>query len=73
MPAGMERPILGVAPERVPGAGTLEVAMHFHTPFHPIQHFHPFQAHPMDGTSLEALNLALILVGAVLVLLLGLL
>jgi hypothetical protein len=46
--------------------------MHFHTPFHPFQHVHPFQAHPLDATGLETLNLALILVGAVLVLLLGL-
>jgi hypothetical protein len=47
--------------------------MHFHTPFHPFQHMHPFQAHPLDATGLEAMNLALILVGAVLVILMGLL
>jgi hypothetical protein len=43
--------------------------MHAHTPFHPT---HPFQSHPLDATGLETLNLALILVGAVLVLLLNL-
>ena len=46
--------------------------MHFHTPFHPTRSFHPFQTHPLDAIQLEALNLALILAGAVLVLLLSL-
>jgi hypothetical protein len=46
--------------------------MHLHAPFHPFQHVHPLQTHPLDATGLETLNLALILFGAVLVLLLSL-
>jgi len=47
--------------------------MNLHAPFHPFQHFHPLQTHPLDATGLETLNLALILVGAFLILLLNLL
>jgi hypothetical protein len=46
--------------------------MHLHPPFHPFQHVHPLRPRPLDATGLETLNLALILLGAVLVLLLNL-
>ena len=38
--------------------------MHFHTPFH------PFQRHPVTASTVDLLNLLLILAGGILVLLL---